>query len=192
MMREQLDLDEKDRTIISLLEKNPEISQNEIAERVGISQPSVGVRIKKLREKGAISTLIGMNFKKVGLYIAKVDLTANNTTEILDFFKKCPYFLNGLITSGKHNLCIFLMSEDISTLDAIVDGHIRSNPQVKDVDFNIVITPTEDLIFPVEMVVEKTKEPPCGYKGSCGECAYYKADRCLGCPATGFIKGSFW
>ncbi|MBI4344506.1 MAG: Lrp/AsnC ligand binding domain-containing protein, partial [Euryarchaeota archaeon] len=125
-------------------------------------------------------------------YIAKVDVTANNTTEILDFFKKCPYFLNGLITSGKHNLCVFLMSEDISTLDAIVDGHIRSNPQVKDVDFNIVITPTEDLIFPVEMAVEKTREPPCGYKGSCGECAYYKSDRCLGCPATGFFKGSFW
>lgn len=192
MIKENLELDEKDRQIICLLEENPEISQNEIARHVGISQPSVGVRIRKLREKGVISSLIGMNFKKVGLYLAKVDVTAKNTAEILDFFKGCPYFLNGLIVSGESNLCLFFMSEDINTIEAIVDGHLRSDPHVAGVNLSIVIAPSSDFIFPVRMKFKKQEQPPCGYGKKCGNCPYYTSDRCLGCPATGFYKGKFW
>jgi len=43
--------------------------------------------------------------------MAKVDVIANNTSSILDIFKDCPYFLNGLIVSGKHNLCLFFVGE---------------------------------------------------------------------------------
>lgn len=192
MLKEHLDLDEKDREIISLLEKNPEMSQSEIAERIGISQPSVGVRLKKLRRKGAISFLIGMNFKRIGLYLAKVDVNAKNTTDVINNFTGCPYFLNGLITSGKRNLTLLFMSEDIVTLEAIVDGHLRADPNIRDVEMNIVITPTSDLVFPVRMKFEKQKEAPCGYEGNCQSCNYYSSERCLGCPVTGHYRGKFW
>ncbi|HID42870.1 MAG TPA: winged helix-turn-helix transcriptional regulator, partial [Archaeoglobaceae archaeon] len=36
------DLDGKDKAILEILAKNPEVSQNEIAKEVGLSQPSVG------------------------------------------------------------------------------------------------------------------------------------------------------
>ena len=52
-------MDEKDRRILSLLRENPEIRQREIARLVGISQPSVGARIKKLKERGLISYVVG-------------------------------------------------------------------------------------------------------------------------------------
>jgi len=48
----KLEMDDIDRKIVSLLEKDPEISQNKIAQEVGISQPSVGVRIRKLKKRG--------------------------------------------------------------------------------------------------------------------------------------------
>lgn len=85
----------------------------------------------KLKQKGALAHVVGMNLKKVDLYMAKVDVIANNTSSVLDIFKDCPYFLNGLIVSGKHNLCLFFVGEDIATLEAIVDGHLRSNPLVR-------------------------------------------------------------
>ncbi len=192
MPKEYLDLDEKDRMIISLLKEKPDISQSDIAEKVGISQPSVGVRLRKLKNKGAVSFLIGMNFKKVGLYLAKVDLTAKNTAEVLDSFRGCPYFLNGLIVSGKNNLCLFLVGEDISTLEAIVDRHLRSNPNVSDVEMNVLITSSDDLIFPVRMTFEQQDKPPCGSEGKCDSCPYYKSERCLGCPITGHYRGNFW
>ena len=51
MTRESIKLDEKDRKIITLLHDEQEISQDEIARIVNLSQPSVAIRIKKLKEK---------------------------------------------------------------------------------------------------------------------------------------------
>ncbi len=190
LSKAKLEMDEIDRKIVSILEKDPEISQNAIAQQVGISQPSVGVRIRKLKKMGIVSTSLGINFKKSGLYLAKVDCTATNTINILRQFEKCPYFLNGFVIAGKNNLCLFFVSEDIATLEAIVDGHFRCNPDIQTVDFGIVITSNKDQILPIKLEVEKADKAPCD--ANCGECSYYDLDRCLGCPVTGHYRGSFW
>ena len=51
MTRQSIKLDEKDRTIITLLHDDQEISQDEIAKIVHLSQPSVAMRIKKTQRK---------------------------------------------------------------------------------------------------------------------------------------------
>lgn len=191
-MKEFLDLDRRDREILSLLERNPEMSQNDMAEKLGISQPSVSARVHKLKQKGALSHVVGMNLKKVSLYMAKVDVIASNTSSILDIFKDCPYFLNGLIVSGKHNLCLFFVGEDIATLEAIVDGHLRSNPVVKGAEVSIVITTMKDLVLPVKMNFDISSTPPCGYGCNCRECPHHVSNRCLGCPVTNSYNGKIW
>jgi Lrp/AsnC family leucine-responsive transcriptional regulator len=191
-MREFLDLDKRDRAILSLLELNPEMSQNDMAEKLKISQPSVSARVHKLKQKGALSHVVGMNLKKVNLYMAKVDVIANNTSSVLEIFKDCPYFLNGLIVSGKYNLCLFFIGEDIATLEAIVDGHLRSNPLVKGAEVSIVITTMKDLVMPVKMSFGTSSTPPCGNGCNCKECQHHISDRCLGCPVTNSYNGNIW
>lgn len=191
-MKEFLDLDKRDREILSLLERNPELSQNDMAEKLRISQPSVSARIHKLKQKGALSHVVGMNLKKVALYMAKVDVIANNTSSVLEIFKDCPYFLNGLIVSGKHNLCLFFIGEDIATLEAIVDGHLRSNPLVKGAEVSIVITTMKDLVMPVKMNFDTSSTPPCGNGCNCKDCPHHISDRCLGCPVTNSYSGKIW
>ncbi len=191
-MREFLDLDKRDREILSLLEQNPEISQNDIAEKMKISQPSVSARIHKLKQKGALAHVVGMNLKKVNIYMAKVDVIASNTSSVLDIFKDCPYFLNGLIVSGKHNLCLFFVGEDIATLEAIVDGHLRSNPRVQSAEFSIVISPMKDLIMPLRMNFGSSESPPCGNGCNCKDCVHHTSNRCLGCPVTNSYNGKIW
>ena len=191
-MREFLDLDKRDREILSLLELNPEMSQNDMAEKLKISQPSVSARVHKLKQKGALSHVVGMNLKKVNLYMAKVDVIANNTSSVLEIFKECPYFLNGLIVSGKYNLCLFFIGEDIATLEAIVDGHLRSNPLVKGAEVSIVITTMKDLVMPVKMSFDISSTPPCGNGCNCKECAHHISNRCLGCPVTNSYSGNIW
>lgn len=191
-MREFLNLDKRDREILSLLEKNPEMSQNEIAEKLRISQPSVSARIHKLKQKGALSHVVGMNLKKVNLYMAKVDVIANNTSSVLEIFKDCPYFLNGFIVSGKHNLCLFFVGEDIATLEAIVDGHLRNNPMVNSAEVSIVITPMKDLVMPLKMNFDFSDTPPCGIGHTCKECQHHINNRCLGCPVTSNYNGNIW
>lgn len=185
-----VDLDDKDRMIVSLFENNPDVSQVEIAEQVGLSQPTVGARIGKLKQSGVISTVAGMNLMKVGLKLAKVDITAKNSNEVINQFRGCPYFLNGYVVSGKENLCLFFISEDISSVEAIVDKHIRSNPSVMDVDLGLVITTVNDLIMPVKLNIEKSDLTPCGH--DCKACEYYTNNRCLGCSASKAYKGNFW
>ncbi len=187
---EKPDLDDKDRKIISMYEKDPDISQTDIAEEVGLSQPTVGSRIQKLKQRGVIAIAVGMDLRKVGLSIAKVDITTKVSIDIIGQFKGCPYFMNGMIVSGKENMCMFFAAEDIATIEAIVDRHLRSNPSVSTVDMGIVMSPVNEIVMPVKMVLEKGDLSACG--ADCGGCLYYQNDRCLGCPTTKFYKGNFW
>ena len=182
-------IDRKDKTIISMFAQNPGISQEEIAKKVGLSQPSVAVRIRKLRESGALETQSGINPLKMGLYMAKVDITSNNTAELLDMFGNCPYVANGFSVSGKYNLCLFLVSENISALEAFVNYHIRSFNSVTDLSFNLIIDAEKDVIVPMNLTHSDSDVPPCGDATMCAKCPYFKAKKCLGCPATGEHKG---
>ena len=191
-MKEFLDLDKRDREILSLLEQYPEMSQSDMAEKLKISQPSISARIYKLKKKGALSHVVGMNLKKVDLYMAKVDVVANNTSSVLDIFKDCPYFLNGLIVSGRNNLCLFFVGEDISTLEAIVDGHLRGNPLVRSAELSIVITTMKDFVMPIKMSFDFSSTPPCGNGCNCKDCSHHISNRCLGCPVTNCYNGRIW
>lgn len=176
-------LDNKDLRIISLYSENPEVSQEEVAKRLGISQPAVAVRIRKLKQIGALEKRIGVNPLKMGLHVAKVDVSTINAIKILKKFVNCPYFLDGFITTGRNNLCLLFMAEDISTLETIVDNHLRVDEDVRDLEFNIVVSAIRGIIAPIK-VYEKPEEcPPCGSTKICSECPSFKDGSCTGCPA---------
>jgi len=185
-------IDEKDRIIITMFGDNPEVSQEEIAKKIGLSQPSVAVRIRKLKESGALESETGINPLKIGLYLAKVDVSSNNPSSILKMFKNCPYFANGFTVSGKHNLCMFFFSESVATLEAIVNGHLRSNDSVTDVDFNIVITSEKPFVVPTVLTPNHADRPPCGVLSQCKDCPSFKEKKCMGCPTTGQYQGWFY
>ena len=184
-----MNLDKKDRTIISMYAVNPNVSQEEIGETIELSQTSVAARVRKLKENGAIETHTGVNPLKMGLSMAKVDVSTNNAQAILDVFRHCPYFANGFIISGKHNLCLMFVSENISTLETIVNTHVRANPSVSAVEFNIIINAEKDLVIPTVLTPEITDTPPCGLAKECKECKTFHEKRCLGCPNTGDYQG---
>jgi len=191
MTPKSLKPDDIDKRIMTLFSDNPDISQEEVARKVGLSQPSVAIRLKKLKRSGAIVNVSGVNPLKLGFYLAKVDLTTDNTTKILNTFKDCPYFLNGFIVSGRNNMSLFFVGEDISTLEAIVDYHLRALKEVQNVDFNIVIGVAKDIVLPIKMDFEIMDRPPCGIDFNCGDCTIH-GNRCLGCPITRHYKGSLW
>ncbi|MFB0544532.1 MAG: Lrp/AsnC family transcriptional regulator [Asgard group archaeon] len=189
-LAKKLGISQKDRELLMLLEEDAELPQNKIAQKLGLSQPSIGVRIRKLKEKNIISNKVAINLKELGLNVAKVDATVNNPTQIIDVFKNCPYFLHGFVTSGKNNVCLFFASEDLTTLEALVDYHLRENPEVNNVELNIIIDAEIDLAFPIKMIIEKTENTPCGC--NCKKCDRYELNWCLGCPYTSAYRGTFW
>ena len=158
---ERLGLDERDDIIMSMLQSNPYISQDEIAKQIKLSQPSVGARLRKLKEKGILHTVNGINFRVVDLKLAKVDVKSTDTTAIIEEFKDCPFFINALVTSGKYNLCLFFMSTDLKRLEGIVNHHLRSNPLVKDIELNVVISTAKDLVLPTNIDYDNKEQIDC-------------------------------
>jgi Lrp/AsnC family transcriptional regulator, leucine-responsive regulatory protein len=192
MTNSNISLDRKDRIILSLTYDDQEISQEQMAKKLHISQPSVAARIKKLKDRGLIEQNLGVNLNKVGLKVAMVRLSTTNTEKILDMFSDCPFFLNGFIISGKDNLVLLLVGDDMSSLESIIDSHIRPDKDVQSVDFDVIITSIKDFVIPINMPIEALNNPPCGLDHKCEECYAFKTNRCFGCPATGKYKGTFW
>jgi len=192
MTNSNIKLDKKDRTILSLTYSNQDVSQEEMAKKLHISQPSVAARIKKLKNRGLIEQIIGVNLNKVGLKVAMVRVSTTNTEKVLNMFRDCPFFLNGFIISGKENLVLLLVGDDMASLESIIDSHIRPDKDVQSVDFNVIITSIKDFVIPINMPTEALNRPPCGLDHKCEECYAFKTNRCFGCPATGKYKGTFW
>ena len=181
-------IDEIDREILSNLSEDPEISQTELSHRLKISQPAVSLRIRKLEERGVLARLIGTDIKKAQLFLAKVDLTANNVPKVLESLEKCPLYLNCFLTSGRHNMTCLLIGENMRSIMSCIDSRLRQNLPVENIEFDMIVTPTRPFIVPVKPKMEKKAVTPCG--ADCSTCTFYTSDRCLGCPASIHYKGS--
>ena len=192
MGNSNIEIDRKDRIILSSTYGNQEVSQEEIAKKLHISQPSVAARIRKLKEKGLIEQIIGINLNKVALKVAMVRVATTNTEKILNMFRDCPFFLNGFIISGKDNLVLLLVGDDLASLESIIDCHIRPDKDVQSVDFDVIITSIKDFVIPINIKTDALYKPPCDLDHKCEDCSAFKTNRCFGCPATGKYKGTFW
>ena len=170
-----------------MLGENPQLSQAEISNRLKISQPAVSARIHKLEEKGVLARLVGTDIKKAQIFLAKVDLSTNNVEEVLKFLEKCPLYLNCFLTSGRHNMSCLLVGENIRSIMSCVDSRLRQNLPVRNIEFDLIVTPTKPLIVPVRPQTERKKITPCG--ADCSACSFYTSDKCLGCPASTDYKG---
>ena len=171
MISDKLKLDDVDRKIITLVQEHPGLTHTEIAEKIDRSQPTVGMRIKKLEKSGILQFQPGINFKKVELFLATVEVNSKNPSEILDMARCCPFMLNAFRLSGAHNICILLASSKLEKLDAVVNYHFRNNPDVSMASMEVVTEIAKDFILPIDFDSEG-HEP--NDEVGCGEKCKYK------------------
>ncbi len=165
MLSERLKLDDIDRQIISIVQEDPNITHTDIAERINRSQPTVGMRIKKLEKSGVLVFQPGINFKKVNLFLATVEVKTKNPDDLMEMAKCCPFMLNAFRLSGEHNISILLASSKLDKLDNIINYHFRRNPDIGSVSMEIVTDIAKDFILPIDFESENhnpTIEDGCG------------------------------
>jgi len=154
-------LDKKDRMILSILAVNPYVSQDRIAKAVGLSQPSVASRIKNLRKGDVLNTNVGLDPMRLGLNVCIVNITTTDPNKILKMFAGCPFFINGFTMSGRSNLTLMFMGENISTMESIINNHLRSKDYVQDIEFNIMISTEKPLIVPTMLLPVEDRDLIC-------------------------------
>ncbi len=191
-------LDEKDKKILSLLCKNPEISQLEIAKHIELTQPAVGARINRLKKLGFIINSVCIDIKKFPLIAALVRLSVRNPTELVKRLVKCPYVSMIFSTSGEYNLTLILLAENTPTIDAIVEKHFRRCEGVWKCNVSVIMDVVNYSGFPITFPERKYKigeTLPCGFVADCVNCEFSHdktGGKCLGCPYTREYRGKLY
>jgi Lrp/AsnC family leucine-responsive transcriptional regulator len=180
-------IDETDRKILFMLSENPKLSQAEISDRLGISQPAVSARMRKLEESGVLTHMIGTDIKKAQLFMAKIEFSTNSVEQVLKALETCPLYMNCFLTSGKNNMSCLLVGENVRSILSCVDSRLRKKLPVNDIAFDLIVTPVRSMVVPVKPQAERKKITPCG--ADCSVCSFYTSDRCLGCPASVHYRG---
>jgi len=158
-------LDEIDREIINLIQTKPTITHTEISKNVDRSQPTVGLRIKKLEELGILQYQAGVNVRVADLIFARVEIQTNEPEKIIEIVKKCPFMLNAFRVSGNSNLSILLANSRLDHLDKIINVHFRNNPDVLTVHMDVITEVVKDFVLPFDMTCDHTCD--CGLNVDC-------------------------
>ncbi len=161
-------IDEIDKNIIEIIQKDPMLTHTEIAKKVNRSQPTIGMRIRKLEKAGVLKFQAGINVKTMDLLLARVEIQTLQPDEAVKLVKNCPHMLNAFRLSGTSNLSILIVGDKLADLDEIVNSHFRKDPNVTDVYMDIITDVTNDFVLPFDFNFEN-----CGLTSNhecCGKC----------------------
>ncbi|MFX1497613.1 MAG: Lrp/AsnC family transcriptional regulator [Promethearchaeota archaeon] len=151
MINKTLALDDIDKRIVECIQTDPTSTYTEIAKRVHRSQPTVGMRIKKLEDSGILQFKAGLNLKNINCYFAKLELKTWNIDLILNTIKSCPYIIRGYRVSGSTNFVLIVASFNLKDLDKIVNYHFRENPEITNVKVEIITEIYNDFLIPIDL-----------------------------------------
>lgn len=200
-------LDEIDRKIMSIIYKNPQITQMKLAERVGLTQAAISTRLSKLREMGIISKgRMIINPSNLGLELMSVDAYTENADVVVEKFKHCPCVVSIFGFTDESNRVEMIMVGEDKQLEYCITKHIRraSNitsivaRRITNLQKSIGIITHETLMDDYGEEDEKKRRSkqydlPCS-DAPCSRCEYYidNGGVCYGCPFTVFYRGKFW
>jgi len=161
-------IDDVDKRIIEIIQKEPKLTHSEIAKKVNRSQPTIGTRIRKLEKAGVLIFQAGINVKTMDLLLARVEIQTLEPEKMVKLVKNCPHMLNAFRLSGTSNLSILVVSDKLTHIDEIVNHHFRKDPNVSKVYMDIITDVTNDFVLPFDFNFDN-----CGLtskKECCGKC----------------------
>ncbi len=188
-------IDEVDYKIMKTLYVNGRATLRELAEVIGYTSMGAKKRLDRLINNEIISIRALVNAEKLSVIPVIIFIEAVSgdvIRKIISKFKDCPRLVNFFTTIGRYNLIALMIAEDIKTLESISTEKcsIRRINGVKRIEYYPVgeVHYTPYLSIRVNLAGRKLGRAPCGV--NCAPCPRYKSDKCLGCPATKYYKGS--
>ena len=163
---ELLDIDDTDKEIIKILQEDPELTHQEIADKIHKSQPAVGARVIKLKRKNLLSQVIGAEFDKIDVKLARIDISAKNVDALWERLRDCPYISNCFKMTGDYNIMIEIIAPSVKTIDHFVDTCLRKDPDILAVRTNFIIDSIHRYVIPISFDIEKYDNANCS--ADCG------------------------
>ncbi|MBY8988358.1 MAG: winged helix-turn-helix transcriptional regulator [Candidatus Lokiarchaeota archaeon] len=151
MIAEKIGIDDIDCQIMDLIQKEPSLTHTQIAEYVNRSQPTIGMRIRKLEKIGVLKFQAGINIKVADLSFARVEIQTKKPQEVFKLVKTCPFLLNAFRLSGDTNISILIAGLNLKVLDHVVNVHFRNNPDIISCQIDIIADVANDFVLPIDL-----------------------------------------
>jgi Lrp/AsnC family leucine-responsive transcriptional regulator len=138
-------MDALDHSILDLLQQDGRATQLEISRKVGLSQPAVAERIRKLEERGVITGYTArVDAKKLGKDItAFIGVTIEHPKYFEGFAKKVmalPEILEAHRVAGQDSYILKVKTENTRTLDQLLVETLRTIAGVTRTNTTIVLS----------------------------------------------------
>ena len=132
-----VELDEKDKAILRLLQDNAKITVREIAAKVHLSTTPVHERIRRLEETGVIrqyATLLDHSKVRKGLmaicYVSLKEHNKKSGAKFIRTMQEMAEVLECYIISGEFD---FMLKVAVESMDAYYDFHVNKLGQVENI-----------------------------------------------------------
>jgi len=158
-MSDSFKFDKIDFEILEILRKNGRIKRNDLAEKVGLSLPSVSERLRKLEEENIIQGYFAkINSEKLGYMVtAFITITMESSKHFQNLItktKEVDEILECHAITGEGTYLLKIKTQNTNTLEKLL-AKIQSWPGVMNTKTNIVLsTPKEE----VNIKILKQKE----------------------------------
>ncbi len=142
-------MDAIDRDLIGILQKSGRATQMELARAVGLSQPAVAERIRKLEERGVITGYAArVDPEKLGLDVtALIGVGIEHPRYFAAFAKKVmnlPEVLECHRVAGEDSYVLKVRTKNTRTLDRLLIQVLRTIPGVTRTQTTIVLASVKE------------------------------------------------
>ena len=149
-----LKIDNDDKKIIEMIERDPDITHSVIAKEIEKSQPAVGARIIKLERKHLLTKQVGFDVKEVDIKVVIVYISTKDVDKIVAKIEDCPFINHAFKISGEYNLLCFITASDLQTIERLIDLCFRRDPDVINVKTSILIESIHSFVVPIDFTIE--------------------------------------
>ena len=157
-----LKIDNDDKKIIEMIERDPDITHSVIAKEIEKSQPAVGARIIKLERKHLLTKQVGFDVKEVDIKVVIVYISTKDVDKIVAKIEDCPFINHAFKISGEYNLLCFITASDLQTIERLIDLCFRRDPDVINVKTSILIESIHSFVVPIDFTIENFDGRYCG------------------------------
>lgn len=142
-----IDIDDIDRQILRLLSQDASQSSAALADRLGLSQPAVWRRLKRLTDSGVIqSKRLRLNKEKLGFGVTVflgIKLATKGRVSLEDFeraVKAIPEVQAVEHVLGLYDYRLRVVARDISDFERVLRRRIMTLPGAGDVEANVLLS----------------------------------------------------
>ncbi|OBZ94658.1 AsnC family transcriptional regulator [Pararhizobium polonicum] len=151
-------LDQFDRSILEIVQRDCQLKAETIADRVGLSASAVQRRLKRMRETGVISAEIAIVDRKIAgnpmTFITGMEIERENYDALSKFrvwAEKHDHIQQIYYVTGAVDLIAIITARDVGQYDEITAAIMSQNPQIKRIHTNVVLKEIKlGMFVPVE------------------------------------------